>query len=180
MTIATGTATKYLGRLLGGVHRALIWTVVALLAVEAVLLIVQVVARYVFSASQHWIDETARIGLVWLVFLGAAVLVRERRHMVISYLADKLPARAAQVVAVVGTVFLIVILAVILSGAVDAWQAAARIATPSLGLPRTVLTAPVVIGFGLSLVFSLELLARSLVGADPPPRQSADEDLAID
>lgn len=52
---------------------------VGMLAITAVLF-GQVAFRYVFGAPLIWSEELARVLLVWLVFLGAAVCVKRRGH----------------------------------------------------------------------------------------------------
>lgn len=168
------------GRILDVVHRGLVWIVASILGVQATLLVVQVVARYVFEESQSWIDETARIGLIWLVFLGSAVLIRERRHLAIRYVVGRLPSRVAFGVGLATTVLLAVLFVIFLSGAVEAWDAAARLTTPSLGLPRTVTTAPALIGFGLSLVYVVELCVRMVMSATLPQQVITAEDSDVE
>lgn len=165
------TARRFFEVVDGAFHRVcqlLAVATTAILAVQAVLLFTQVIARYFFGASQHWIDELSRIGLVWLVFLGAALLTREMRHMQITYFVDRLPARFRHGLDMLTSALLIAALAMFLTGAIDAWDAAGRLSTPSLGLPRTIMTAPVIGGFALSLVFMIEILARLALRMSPP------------
>jgi tripartite ATP-independent transporter DctM subunit len=52
-----------------------------LLVAEIVLLIVGVVARYVFRAPQVWIDELTSLLFLWLAMLGAVLALRAGSHM---------------------------------------------------------------------------------------------------
>jgi C4-dicarboxylate transporter DctQ subunit len=50
-----------------------------------------VIARYVFNYGLVWSDEVARFSLIWITFLGAAVLVRLGQHIKIDILVSYLP-----------------------------------------------------------------------------------------
>lgn len=71
---------------------------VIILGLAIILLVVaQVVFREVLNASLTWSEETSRLCLVWLVFLGAAIACREGEHINVTALTDKLSGRANQV-----------------------------------------------------------------------------------
>jgi TRAP-type C4-dicarboxylate transport system permease small subunit len=59
------------------------------------LMFLQVVMRYVFSSPLHWSDEIASYCMVWLVYFGAALAVRERAHIRVLNGVFLLPRRAA-------------------------------------------------------------------------------------
>ena len=56
-----------------------------------IVIFLQVVLRYAFNITFFWSDELTRYSLVWLVFLGSAVLVAEKDHIRIGFLVDLLP-----------------------------------------------------------------------------------------
>ena len=63
------------------------------LVVIAVSVFSQVVARYVFEVALHWTEEVAAISMVWAVYMGAALCVRERYHIRILIAVTSLPLR---------------------------------------------------------------------------------------
>ncbi|MBQ0749792.1 MAG: TRAP transporter small permease [Roseovarius sp.] len=62
--------------------------------------LLQVILRYFFSTAAAWAEETAVYGMIFAVYLGATMAVRERAHIRITLLVSRLP-RALQVGAVV-------------------------------------------------------------------------------
>jgi TRAP-type transport system small permease protein len=66
-----------------------IMTIALALIIAALLL--QVFARYVAKVSIPWTEEISRYLLVLLTFTGAAVAVRDRQHIAITFLLDRLP-----------------------------------------------------------------------------------------
>lgn len=84
----------------------------ALLMAMTAVVFIQVVFRYVLDAALPWPEETARIMVVWLSFLGAYMAMRERKHIGFSVLVEKLPPRFRAVVGVIGRLLVIGFLAV--------------------------------------------------------------------
>lgn len=53
----------------------------AMLIIVVVVTITQVVLRYAFNAPLIWSEELARLLIVWITFLGAAVVCWDGRHL---------------------------------------------------------------------------------------------------
>ncbi len=47
--------------------------------------------RYVFLRPQAWAMEVSRFAFPWLVMLGAAIIVRQKAHITITFFFDLLP-----------------------------------------------------------------------------------------
>src|SRR5437870_13216588 len=54
----------------------------------------QIFFRYVLNSSIVWSEEVATWCLVWLVFIGAAAIMRRWDHVQIPILIQKLPLRS--------------------------------------------------------------------------------------
>jgi TRAP-type C4-dicarboxylate transport system permease small subunit len=50
-----------------------------------------VIARYVFNAPIPWAEELARYSFIWLVFVGAAVCTKRRRHVAVDAAVKLMP-----------------------------------------------------------------------------------------
>jgi len=76
----------------------------------------QVVARtFLFSAV--WSEELARITYVWMVFLGAAVLVRDDGLIRVTVLVDRIGKRPARILRILTDILILPFLAIITWGA---------------------------------------------------------------
>lgn len=53
--------------------------------------LMQVVMRFVFSSAAVWAEETAVYGMIFAVYLGATMAVRDRAHIRITLLVNRLP-----------------------------------------------------------------------------------------
>lgn len=64
-----------------------------LMVVMTIIIMLQIVYRYLLDDPLIWSEEAARFIFVWIVFLGASTAVRERAHVGIAFLVDMLPPR---------------------------------------------------------------------------------------
>src|SRR5215207_4565086 len=78
--------------LLGAIERV---AGVFLIALMVVTITVQVVTRYAFGQPLVWVEELATYSFIWSVFLGAALGVKEMRHIRIETFLDRIRLRAA-------------------------------------------------------------------------------------
>ncbi|WP_077623328.1 TRAP transporter small permease [Sediminibacillus massiliensis] len=62
---------------------------VGLLAVT-VLLFVNIILRYVFSANTTWAEEFIRYVMIWITFVGASVCFRKGLHVGVDFVLDLL------------------------------------------------------------------------------------------
>ncbi len=85
-----------LGRVEQAVVRANRALLVALMAGMTVLVVANVVMRYVFNHSIVWAEELSRYMMVWVGFLGAGLVLRLGAHIAVDVFQDFLPRRAAQ------------------------------------------------------------------------------------
>lgn len=156
------------GRGLDLIQRVLITIVTILIAVSALLLFWQVTDRLVFAGGQNWIDEFARLSLIWMTFLGAAALIRERRHLAVDYIVGKFPPRLRVVFSVAADLLILALVVLLLWHTPSSLEAAAVLRSPSLGIPRSVLMMAAVISYSITTVYCLESIARTVLGMGAP------------
>lgn len=66
---------------------------IAILATMVIAVLAQVFSRYVLDFSLTWSEELARICMISLVFLGAAVLSRNNEHLSVTTVIELFPKR---------------------------------------------------------------------------------------
>ncbi len=124
------------------------------LAVIAVAVFAQVVARYVFQVALHWTEETAAMCMVWAVYTGASLCVRERFHIRIMVGVAALPTTFGRITVFAADAlwafFCVFMLRVSWDYLYIFWRFPET--SPSLGInqfyPQTIL----IIGYGLMLI----------------------------
>ena len=64
-----------------------------LMALIIVIMFTQVLFRYIFNQSLSWSEELSKFIFVWMIFIGAAVCIKEKTHLgvefLLEYLSDK-------------------------------------------------------------------------------------------
>ena len=64
----------------------------------ALIVFLQFFTRYVLNDSLSWTEEIARYGLMWIVFIGGAMVTRRNTHIAVELLSNVMkpgPLRAA-------------------------------------------------------------------------------------
>ncbi len=62
-----------------------------LMIVTSMIIFIQVILRYFFGQSIVWGEELARYGIVWFVFLGSSLAVKQGAHASVDVLVKLLP-----------------------------------------------------------------------------------------
>lgn len=86
---------RLLGALSDGVARLERAALFVLAAAIVGLILTNVVTRSMARAI-YWVDELAIYAMIWMVFVGASLALRQRRHVRVSALILALPAGAAR------------------------------------------------------------------------------------
>lgn len=85
---------RLLGWLNNGLCRLEEGLVAVLLGGAALILFLDVVARYLLSAPFSWGAESVRYAIIWVVFIGSSIAARRGIHISIGALREFLPAAA--------------------------------------------------------------------------------------
>ncbi len=72
------------------------------ISAAVILVLVQVILRYVFNLSISWIEEAVRYIVVWMSFVGASMGLRNKAHIAVDLLLTVLPKKPARAVAITG------------------------------------------------------------------------------
>jgi C4-dicarboxylate transporter, DctQ subunit len=78
-----------------------------LLVLLTILLLIQIINRYVFQTSFVWIEEISRISFVWLVYFSAVNAAREDQHVRVCIVDLFVSARTLKVVNLVADVLVV-------------------------------------------------------------------------
>jgi C4-dicarboxylate transporter DctQ subunit len=72
-------------------EKAVRYALVGIVAVMTIIIILQVLLRYVFLYSLSWSEEVARYLMIWASFLGAGLAVKYGLHIGVEYVINLLP-----------------------------------------------------------------------------------------
>jgi len=140
-------------KLLDRIEKALDAVLVFMMIVMAGAVVLQVTSRYVFNNPTSWSEELARYLFVWITFLGAAVVIRKRRHVDVTVLTDRLPPGAAKVVYLVSDAAVLFMLGALTWAGAGLAIMAHRQLSAAMDLPMSLAYSAMPIGTGLMFVF---------------------------
>ena len=140
-------------KLLDRIEKALDAVLVFMMIVMAGAVVLQVTSRYVFNNPTSWSEELARYLFVWITFLGAAVVIRKRRHVDVTVLTDRLPPSAAKVVYLVSDAAVLFMLGALTWAGAGLAIMAHRQLSAAMDLPMSLAYSAMPIGTGLMFVF---------------------------
>lgn len=132
----------------------------ALVALEILILLAGVVARYVFNAPLTWSDELASILFLWLAMLGAVIALRRGEHMRLTTLVNRMPASVRSRVTLGAELVVAAFVLEIILPAVEYFQDQWAISTPALeihdGLRVGAIAVGAILMMGIVLMRLLE------------------------
>lgn len=72
------------------------WLAIVMFWGLAFIVFLQFFTRYVMNDSLAWTEEIARYALIWVVFVGAAMVTRRNSHIAVELLSNLLPPNLAR------------------------------------------------------------------------------------
>jgi len=127
----------------------------------------EVTLRYLFSHSLIFTEELSRYLMVWIVFLGSALAIRDGSHIRIQFLVNRLGSRMQQIVKLAAYALIVTFLVFITIEGLKILprQLQQMCITIDVSLFYFYLAIPV--GSILMIVFLLPAVGRTLAGRSP-------------
>jgi TRAP-type transport system small permease protein len=138
----------------------------ACLAALGVIVIYGVVLRYVFSASQPYVEQVALLMVISVAMFGAAAGARESGHIGLDSVVQLLPAKAQAAVRALVEVLILAFAALLLWGSIHMATSTWRDTIPTLGISEAFRYLPPVMAAVLIAIFSIEHLATQFLKPD--------------
>ncbi|MCU0590209.1 MAG: TRAP transporter small permease [Desulfobacterales bacterium] len=107
------TLIRWLNRLCDGLRRVAMALLVVSGAVMSVVVMLQIIFRFVIYIPLPWSEELARYLMIWTGMVGSFVALREGRHIGVTLVVNRLPPRTAAGVAVFVQVLTILFLLIL-------------------------------------------------------------------
>ncbi|PIE46152.1 MAG: C4-dicarboxylate ABC transporter permease [Gammaproteobacteria bacterium] len=139
-----------------------------LLVFMTILVFAEVIARFVFNHGISWAQELTLIINSWMVLLGASYCIREKAHIGVEFLTDKLDGMAARAVAVIALIACLIYSGIFLYGStIYVWEDfQIGIELDDLPIPTWIPASALVVGFALIAVRFLAAFYQVIVHND--------------
>lgn len=123
----------------------------ALIAV-VILTLAQIFCRFVLNAPLIWSEELSRLLVVWMTFIGAAVVCWDGRHLNIDVMFNLLPAAAKHIVRIINALISIGLLAILIEPTMRLVEIENFAELGALELPSGIVRLPVAVGAVLMIL----------------------------
>jgi TRAP-type C4-dicarboxylate transport system permease small subunit len=158
-----------LARIVGQVEDAVLATLIVL---TILVIVTQIISRYVLNSSLPWPDEVSRILLVWITFLGTAAVMKRSGHMGLEFLAERLGPRWGMLVEAVSSLAVIAFAVIVVIAGWEMTVQGAQRTTPALGISFVLVYASMPVGAALvALRACAQLIAQLRAFVDPAARE---------
>lgn len=147
-------------RTLDWLERILMFGLVLVLVLMVVFIGSQVFTRYVFGQPLDWTEEVSRHLMIWLVFVGGALVYRRGAHISIDLLPNRLPPAGRALVQLLAAIILGYFFYLM---TVHGWQLVERTMnqrSSALRYPMGYAYAALPVSGAMMFVFNLEYIAR--------------------
>ncbi len=152
--------SELFNRALDWVDKSIEWVSIVLMSFLLVLTFANVVGRYVFNNSIYFSEELARFIFVWIVFLGAAIIIKGKGHVAVTFLLDNLKVKTTKkALEIIINLFGILFISIVFSGG---WQLATSMnlySSPALDIPMGYVYWIIPIGSGIMMIHQLKNFA---------------------
>ena len=165
--------TSMVSRMINRLCRALDLAIAAMLALMVLLVFANVVLRYAFNSGISMSEELSRWLFVWVTFLGAAVALKEHRHLGTDFIINRLPRRPRKLCLLLGYLLMLFVCWLLARGAWDQ-------VVINAGTTSAVMEVPVAWFYASGLAFAILaglILVRDLVLLLTDRRDSDDDNL---
>ncbi len=147
--------------LLRALDRVLDRATLLLLAVLLLVVGVQIFARYVLNHSLYWSEEVSRYLFIYLVFLGAAIVLRRNGHIQVSFFVERLPAPLRRTVAILVDLLLLWFVAAVCLQSIRLALMVWTVPTAALEIPWTVVYLGIASGMAaMTVIVTAALYSR--------------------
>lgn len=143
-----------------------------MLVVMLVIVMLQVVFRYLLNSPIGWAEEVSKTLMVWSAFLLAPVAYREGINVSIDLFADALPALLRRILEIVITLLVLWIVCIFLLESLPLVERAMKVSAASLPVPKGVFYAILPLSFAWLVLATIERLL--ILATDFPVASPAD------
>ncbi len=136
----------------------------AFLIVTTVLVIINIIMRYILNSGLVWSEEVATGCFVWSVFIGAVAVFKHRGHVGVDLLVKRFPAVLQKAVRLITDLILVVLNGYMAYLSVLYIQTSYTKMTPVLGVSSAYISSSVLIAFVLMTIYAVKFVIGDLCG----------------
>lgn len=134
------------------------------ISITTVLVIINIILRYIFNSGLVWSEEVATGCFVWSVFIGAVAVFKHRGHVGVDLIVKRLPRSVQRGVRLLTDLILAALNGYMAYLSVLYIQTSYTKMTPVLGVSSAYISSSVLIAFVLMTAYSVKFVVEDLFG----------------
>lgn len=132
------------------------------LSITVIVVIANVILRYVFNTGLVWVGEVATGCFVWSVFVGSAAAYKHKMHIGIDVIVRAFPPKIQKFIFLCTSFLMILISGYITYLSTIFIEASHTKQTPVLGISSAYISASIFVGFALIFLYSIKYFIEQL------------------
>jgi TRAP-type C4-dicarboxylate transport system permease small subunit len=145
-------------RVIDSINKYLTYVVGVILAIMSIIILYQVVSRFLFSMPLPWSEETARFLMAYATFFGAALAIRKQNLIGVEAISERLSWKMRRILkTVVYLVSIFFFILLIVKGIEMMGKVSLQI-SPALQIPMSFPYAAIPIGAALLIMNSVAVI----------------------
>ncbi|MDD5922210.1 MAG: TRAP transporter small permease [Eubacteriales bacterium] len=153
---------KGYSKFLDGLEKVEKFILVVTIGLMVVIMLYQVIMRYVFSKSNAWSEELTRYLFILNVMLASAVAVRSNSHLQIDVFLNKMHEKTKAGFTIVSTILGIIFLFYLLKASIDVCRYTVNNISAGLHFTMAIPYASIPIGAVLMILSSIEVIGKNV------------------
>lgn len=159
---------KYLNRISRCIEYITQRLLILMFMVMLLLVIMQVLYRYVLHMSIPWSEELARYLFTWIIFLGASLTSAKDEHLAITVFRDLLPQRFKETIIIAIDIIVIAFLYILTIKSIDLVLQVKSTKTPVLQISMAYPYLSILVGSTFMLIHTFVNLVGRIVNIVKP------------
>jgi TRAP-type C4-dicarboxylate transport system permease small subunit len=123
------------------------------LLVIVIVTILQVIFRFIFDSPLVWSDELARFTLIWMTFIGAAIVSFDDKHLAVELIQEKLTPKLKLITTLMMRALIIAFLIITAVSSIELIQVSHYLNSGALEIPFSYWRIAAPVGCILMVIF---------------------------
>lgn len=126
-----------------------------MLLVIVAITILQVIFRFLLDSPFVWSDELGRFLLIWMVFIGAAVVSFDDRHLAVDLIQEKLSPKPKLIINIFIRFLIMIFLVITIYSSIELVQVSHYLKSGALNIPFSYWRVAAPIGALLMIIYTI-------------------------
>lgn len=135
------------------------------ISITTILVVINIVLRYVFNSGLVWSEEVATGCFVWSVFIGAVAVFKHRGHVGVDIIVKRMPQGMQKAIGLITDIILVALNGYMSYLSIIYISKSYTKMTPVLGISSVYISSSVLIAFVLMTLYSIKFVWQDVTGS---------------